>query len=42
MYRGETLEAVLDQANTHARIVACGMISQYNTKDGYPIKVKFH
>lgn len=27
---GETLDTVLGVAKTHARIVACGMISQYN------------
>lgn len=27
---GETLEAVLDAANVHCRVVACGMISQYD------------
>lgn len=27
---GEMLEAVLDHANTRARIIVCGMISQYN------------
>ncbi|KAI3393146.1 hypothetical protein diail_4670 [Diaporthe ilicicola] len=30
---GETLEAALDAMNTHGRVVACGMISQYNNKD---------
>ncbi|PSR92349.1 NADP-dependent leukotriene B4 12-hydroxydehydrogenase [Coniella lustricola] len=30
---GETLEAAIDAMNDHGRIVACGMISQYNVKD---------
>lgn len=30
---GQTLEIVLDQAKNHARIVACGMISQYDLPD---------
>lgn len=30
---GEILETVLDQINLHARIVLCGMISQYNTSE---------
>ncbi|RDA89217.1 hypothetical protein CP532_0556 [Ophiocordyceps camponoti-leonardi (nom. inval.)] len=30
---GETLEMCLDQANTHARFVECGLISQYNQVD---------
>ncbi|KAF9902074.1 hypothetical protein BX616_002050 [Lobosporangium transversale] len=35
---GETLEAALDNLNTHGRIIACGMISQYNTTNPYGIK----
>lgn len=31
---GAILEAVLDQLKLHARIVCCGMISQYNEKHG--------
>lgn len=30
---GETLDAVLENANDFARLVECGMISQYNIKD---------
>lgn len=35
---GEHLEAALDAMKNFGRIVACGMISQYNTTDRYPIK----
>ncbi|OCH96221.1 NAD-P-binding protein [Obba rivulosa] len=35
---GETLEAAIDAAETHSRFIECGMISQYNTQDQYPIK----
>jgi len=35
---GETLDAVLENINAHARIPVCGMISQYNVKDPYGIK----
>lgn len=35
---GVTLEAVLGNANDFGRIIACGMISQYNTKDYYGVK----
>ena len=35
---GETLEAVLDNANTFARIIACGMISQYGKSEPYGVK----
>lgn len=34
---GETLEAALDALNKHGRIIACGMISQYN---GPPYGIK--
>ncbi|KAG0267020.1 hypothetical protein BG011_009768 [Mortierella polycephala] len=35
---GETLEAALDNMNTFGRVIACGMISQYNTREPYGIK----
>jgi NADPH-dependent curcumin reductase CurA len=35
---GETLDAVLLVANRLCRIIACGMISQYNTADAYGVK----
>lgn len=35
---GETLEAVLMAANNFGRVIACGMISQYNTTDYYGVK----
>ncbi|KAI7866355.1 hypothetical protein BDF14DRAFT_1814368 [Spinellus fusiger] len=35
---GEMLDIVLEQANTFGRIIACGMISQYNSLDTYQIK----
>ena len=35
---GETLEAALEVMNTHGRIVACGMISQYNTQSPYGVR----
>jgi NADPH-dependent curcumin reductase CurA len=35
---GRTLELVIDNVNNFARIVACGMISQYNTQNPYPIR----
>ncbi|KAG0078527.1 hypothetical protein BGZ90_005027 [Linnemannia elongata] len=35
---GETLEAALDHLNTHGRVIACGMISQYNTRQPYGVK----
>ncbi|KAI8085262.1 hypothetical protein BDF21DRAFT_379682 [Thamnidium elegans] len=34
---GKMLEAVIDHANKFARIVCCGMISQYNTQNPEPI-----
>ncbi|CEG77615.1 hypothetical protein RMATCC62417_12330 [Rhizopus microsporus] len=34
---GKMLEAVIDHANTFARIVCCGMISQYNRENPEPI-----
>ncbi|KAF6262190.1 hypothetical protein COO60DRAFT_1636219 [Scenedesmus sp. NREL 46B-D3] len=37
---GPTLEAVLDLARTHARVVACGMISQYDLPDEEKYGVK--
>lgn len=37
---GPTLETVLDQARSHARIVACGMISQYDLPDEQKYGVK--
>ena len=41
---GELLEAAIDAANDHARIITCGMISQYNLSspdDAYPIRNLF-
>ncbi|KAF9286829.1 hypothetical protein BGZ68_002527 [Mortierella alpina] len=36
---GETLEAVLEVIKVHGRIIACGMISEYNNgKDTYNVK----
>ncbi|GAO18687.1 uncharacterized protein UV8b_01854 [Ustilaginoidea virens] len=35
---GEHLEAALDGFKDHGRAVACGMISQYNTEEPYPIR----
>ncbi|KAI0332231.1 NAD-P-binding protein [Cubamyces sp. BRFM 1775] len=35
---GETLEAAIDHAARHARFIECGMISQYNTTNPYPVK----
>ena len=38
---GEALEAAIDNANTFARFIECGMISQYNLKkDEKPYHVK--
>lgn len=41
---GEQLEAAIESLNDFGRIVACGMISDYNKKpeDRYPIKNLFH
>ncbi|KAK3367944.1 hypothetical protein B0H63DRAFT_504639 [Podospora didyma] len=41
---GEQLEAALDAMNNFGRIVACGMISGYNTpaSERYPIRNLFH
>jgi NADPH-dependent curcumin reductase CurA len=33
---GEILDAVMEQINMRARIVLCGLISQYNTQGGWP------
>jgi len=35
---GPMLEAVLNNINSHGRIVACGMISDYNAKEGHPVR----
>lgn len=35
---GEHLEAALDAIRNFGRVVVCGMISQYNTKQPYPVK----
>ncbi len=39
---GEMLDEVLMQANFHARIVACGMVSQYNLTERYGVKNLFN
>ncbi|KAG0367356.1 hypothetical protein BGZ54_003985 [Gamsiella multidivaricata] len=39
---GETLEAALEVMNTHGRIIACGMISSYNTTAPYGVRNLFH
>ncbi|KAF9109680.1 hypothetical protein BGX27_007352, partial [Mortierella sp. AM989] len=39
---GETLEAALEVMNTNGRIVACGMISTYNTTNPYGVPNLFH
>ncbi|KAH7080060.1 NADP-dependent leukotriene B4 12-hydroxydehydrogenase [Paraphoma chrysanthemicola] len=41
---GEQLEAALDAMNNFGRVVACGMISQYNAKpdERYPIRNLMH
>ncbi|KAG9070242.1 hypothetical protein KI688_009577 [Linnemannia hyalina] len=35
---GETLEAALEVMKNHGRVIACGMISQYNTQKPYGIR----
>ena len=35
---GEQLEAALEVMKLHGRVVACGMISQYNTQEPYGIR----
>ncbi|CAJ0649439.1 9800_t:CDS:2 [Entrophospora sp. SA101] len=35
---GETLDVTLLQLNKHARVISCGMISQYNVEEPYSIK----
>ena len=37
---GETLDIAFANASLHARFVECGMISQYNNKDGYNFNVR--
>ncbi|KAF9439367.1 hypothetical protein BGZ76_000028 [Entomortierella beljakovae] len=39
---GETLEAALEVMNNHGRVIACGMISNYNTTDPYGVRNLFH
>ncbi|KAG0207295.1 hypothetical protein BGX28_001452 [Mortierella sp. GBA30] len=39
---GETLEAALEHLNFHGRVIACGMISQYNTRQHYGVKNLMH
>jgi len=39
---GETLEAALECMNVKGRIIACGMISQYNTQQPYGIRNLSH
>ncbi|KAF8932883.1 hypothetical protein BGZ52_009164 [Haplosporangium bisporale] len=39
---GSQLEAALDHLNNFGRIIACGMISQYNTREPYGIKNLMH
>jgi len=38
---GETLEAAINAADSNARFIECGMISQYNLKEPYGIKNLF-
>ncbi|KAI8060363.1 hypothetical protein BC940DRAFT_337644 [Gongronella butleri] len=35
---GETLETVINHMNPFGRIIACGMISQYNTQEPYGVR----
>jgi len=39
---GETLEAALEMMKNHGRVIACGMISQYNTQQPYGIRNLHH
>ncbi|KAF9121389.1 hypothetical protein BGW39_010575 [Mortierella sp. 14UC] len=39
---GETLEAALEVMKDHGRVIACGMISQYNTQQPYGIRNLHH
>ncbi|OCH84743.1 NAD-P-binding protein [Obba rivulosa] len=39
---GEMLEAAIAAAGTFARFIECGMISQYNTQDPYPLENLFN
>ncbi|KAF9903021.1 hypothetical protein EC991_004272 [Linnemannia zychae] len=39
---GETLEAALEVMNLKGRVIACGMISQYNTQQPYGIRNLHH
>ncbi|KAK3844706.1 MAG: hypothetical protein J3R72DRAFT_382025 [Linnemannia gamsii] len=39
---GETLEAALEAMKNHGRVIACGMISQYNTQQPYGIRNLHH
>ncbi|KAG9070235.1 hypothetical protein KI688_009569 [Linnemannia hyalina] len=39
---GETLEAALEVMKNHGRVIACGMISQYNTQEPYGIRNLSH
>ncbi|KAF9394664.1 hypothetical protein CPC16_010681 [Podila verticillata] len=39
---GIQLEAALEVMNTHGRVIACGMISQYNTQTPYGIRNLTH
>lgn len=38
---GEILDATLEVIKDHGRILACGMVSSYNSKDGYNYKNLF-
>ncbi|KAL0961263.1 hypothetical protein HGRIS_006226 [Hohenbuehelia grisea] len=35
---GQTLQDAIEAANTHARFIECGMISDYNTTEKYAVK----